>query len=47
MDSLDEYTQWFENLPEEAQLYWEHDWFCESIYDTEEENDIYQVCKDS
>ena len=47
MDSLDEYTQWFENLPEEAQLYWEYDWFCESIYDTEEENDIYQVCRDS
>ena len=32
MDSLDEYTQWFENLPEEAQLYWEYDWFCEMTY---------------
>lgn len=44
MNSLEEYTAWFESLSEEDQLYWEYGWFED---EEEDDDDHYYVCKDS
>jgi hypothetical protein len=42
--NLDEYTEWFDSLSEEDQLYWEYGWF--EDFEEESQEDCYTVCKE-